>query len=431
MDLNDSQIQAAISLTIAALVGLAVGLEREWSGHADGPNARFAGIRTFLVLGLLGGSAGLLAHAGLEILATALATGGVALSVAAYMMVLRQTPADRDGTTEAAAILVVALGALAGVGFHAIAAGAGSLVVLALNEKKRLHGAVGRLHQEELRAALQFAVLALVVLPILPRGPYLGAIAFRPQALWIVVLVFSALNFATFLLRRSAGEGRGYLLAGLLGGVISSTAVTIGFARFSRREQQVSVALACGVVGACTVLVPRVLITSSILSPAVAIDLIRYIAPAGMVGALVVGLAWRYGSTWEDMTGMIAAPMGWLAADDKNPLRLWMAIKLAVIFQVAITVIMFVRNAWAVKGLYATAVLLGLTDVDALTVSMSTPATAISPLIAARAIAIGILANTVVKLGISAALGSNRFRLTAGGVLLLMAAAITLALTIY
>jgi uncharacterized membrane protein (DUF4010 family) len=429
--LNDIQIQAAISLGIAAVIGLAIGLEREWSGHADGPNARFAGIRTFLMLGLLGGGAGLLAHSGLEILATALALGGLSLTVSAYIIAVRQTSSERDGTTEVAAILVIALGALAGAGFDAIAAGSGSLVVLALNEKKRLHGAVGRLKQEELRAALQFAVLALVVLPILPRGPYFGAIAFRPQALWIVVLVFSALNFATFLLRRSAGEGRGYLMAGLLGGVISSTAVTIGFARFSRREQQVSVALACGVVGACTVLVPRVLIISSILSPAVALVLLRYIAPAGLVGAVVVGLAWRYGSRWENIAGVTAAPVGWLAADERNPLRLWVAIKLAIVFQVAITVIMLVRDAWAVKGLYTTAVLLGLTDVDALTVSMSTPATAISPLVAARAITIGILANTIVKLGISTALGSSRFRLTAGGVLLLMAAAMTAAVMLY
>jgi len=428
MDISDRQIQAAISLAIAALVGLGVGLEREWSGHASGPRARFAGLRTFLIFGLLGGAAGLLANAGFEGLAAMLVAGGVALSVAAYVMVLRHSGSDRDGTTEAAAILVVALGALAGTGFDAIAAGAGSLVVLALYEKTRLHGAVVRVHQEELRGALQFAVLALVVLPLLPTGPYLGWMAIRPRALWMIVLVFCAINFAGFLARRTAGEGRSYLLAGLLGGVISSTAVTLGFARYSRSYPRMSAPLACGVIGACTILVPRVLVISSVLNPAIATELVPFIVPAGLIGAAVVALAWRYATKWESTAEPPAAPMSWLAPDEKSPLRLWVAIRLVVIFQLGIMAITYVRDMWAVKGLYGSAVLLGLTDVDALTVSMSSPSTAILPLIAARAIAIGILANTIVKLTISAALGSARYRLVAGGALLTMAAAITLTL---
>lgn len=105
-----------------------------------------------------------------------------------------------------------------------------------------------------------------------------------------------------------------------------------------------------------------------------------------------------------------------------------MAIRLVVIFQLGIMAITYVRDMWAVKGLYGSAVLLGLTDVDALTVSMSSPSTAILPSIAARAIVIGILANTIVKLTISVALGSARYRLVAGGALLAMAAVITLTL---
>ncbi len=430
MDFSDRQIQAAISLAIAALVGLGVGLEREWSGHASGPQARFAGLRTFLILGLLGGTAGLLANAGFELLAATLVIGGITLSVAAYVMVLRQSGADRDGTTEAAAILVVALGALAGSGFIAVAAGAGSLVVLALYEKTRLHGVVGRVHPEELRAALQFAVLALVVLPLLPTGPYLGWMAIRPRALWMIVLVFCALNFALFLARRTAGERHGYLLAGLLGGVISSTAVTFGFARYSKSYPQMSAALACGVIGACTILVPRVLVISAVLNPAIAAELMSFIVPAALVGAVVVAFAWRYGGKWETTTEAPPAPVSWLAPDDKNPLRLWVAIRLVVIFQLGIMAITYVRDMWAVKGLYGSAVLLGLTDVDALTVSMSSPSTAILPTIAARAIAIGILANTIVKLTISVGLGSARYRLVAGGALVTMALAISLTLAL-
>lgn len=428
--ISDAQLASALRLGIAALIGLAVGLEREWSGHASGPHARFAGLRTFLLLGLLGGIAGLFLHEGNEILAATIATGGAVLSIAAYVSGLRAPDADPDGTTEVAALLVIALGVLASAGSWLIAAATGSLMVLALNEKQRLHGAIKRVHQEELSAALQFAVLALVVLPFLPEGPFLGAAAIRPRSLWMIVLLFCALNFAGFLARRSAGEGRGYLLTGLLGGVISSTAVTFGFARHSRQHPGVSAALAAGVIGACTVLVPRVLIISSILSPSVGVALLPFTIPAGLIGAAFVAVAWRSGRKWE--TGVqVATPVSWLASDDKNPLRLWVAIRLAIIFQVAIMAISYVRDAWTVSGLYGTAVVLGLTDVDALTVSMSTPSTEILPAVAGRAIAIGILANTFVKLGISIAVGSARYRLIAGGVLLAMAAAIGVALALF
>ncbi len=429
MDISDVQLADALRLAIAALIGLGVGLEREWSGHATGPQAHFAGLRTFLLLGLLGGTAGLLAREGHEIVAASIAAGGAALSIAAYVMVLRQEGVDRDGTTEAAAILVVALGVLAGAVSWLIAAAAGSLVVLALNEKKRLHGAVSHVHQEELRAALQFAVLALAVLPFLPVGPYLGWAAIRPRALWMIVLLFCAFNFVGFLVRRSAGAGRGYLLTGLLGGVISSTAVTFGFARYSRQYATAGAALASGVIAACTVLVPRVLVISAVLNPAVGAQLLPYLVPAALIGAAFVALAWRFGNKWE--TGSEgAAPVAWLDPSEKNPLRLWMAIRLAIIFQVSIMAITFVRDMWAVKGLYGTAVVLGLTDVDALTVSMSTRSTQIIPMIAARAIAIGILANTVVKLAISIVVGSSRYRLIAAGGLVAMALAIAAALAL-
>lgn len=428
MEISDVQLAAAFRLAIAALIGLGVGLEREWSGHADGPQARFAGLRTFLLLGLLGGTAGVLTVEGHEVIATLIAAGGIAFSIAAYVMAVRQVGVDRDGTTEAAAIVVVALGVFAAAVSWLIAAAAGSLVVLALNEKKRLHGAVSHLHTEELRAALQFAVLALVILPFLPKGPYLGWAAIRPQALWIIVLLFCAINFAGFLARRSAGERRGYLLTGLLGGVISSTAVTLGFARYSRQFPQSASALAWGVIGACTVLVPRVILISFVLNAAVALQLLPLLLPAGLIGAAVVAYAWR--SNKEVPVAAGDQPMSWLSGDKENPLRLWVAIRLAIIFQLAMMAITFARQTWAVKGLYSTAVVLGLTDVDALTVSMSTPSPELAATIAAKAIAAGILANTVVKLGISVVVGSPRYRLVAGTILAVMGAAIAAALAV-
>jgi uncharacterized membrane protein YhiD involved in acid resistance len=122
--MTDSALATAIRLGIAALIGLAVGLEREWSGHASGAKARFAGLRTFLLIGLLGGSAGLLAREGQELVAAAIIVGTAAMAIAAYVVATRAPDADRDGTTEVAAILVAVLGVIAGSGSWAVAAGA-------------------------------------------------------------------------------------------------------------------------------------------------------------------------------------------------------------------------------------------------------------------------------------------------------------------
>jgi uncharacterized membrane protein (DUF4010 family) len=390
----------ASRFAIAALIGLAVGLERESSGHASGPTARFAGIRTFLLLGMLGGGAGLMASQSQGFVAAVMLAGGMALSVAAYVMAVRRPGVDLDGTTEVAALVVLALGALAGSGWLTLAAGAGAIAVLALSEKTRLHTMVQRVDGVELRAGLQFAVLALVVLPLLPEGPIGGWLAIHPRTLWVIVLLFSGLNFLGYLARRFAGPDRGYGITGLLGGVISSTAVTVDFSRRSRLEPDMGAALARGVIGACIVLIPRVLTVSALMDRDVALALIPLLLPAAILGVGVLAFMWRR----QAHDGTPAASV------TKNPLQLWTAIRMAIAFQVAISLIAFVRRGAGTTGVYASGALLGLTDVDALTVSMSRAGVDLTARVAAHAIAIGILANTLLKLGVSLALGTTQFR---------------------
>ena len=424
------EIEAAARLAIAGLVGLAVGLEREWSGHADGPKARFAGLRTFLLLGIVGGCAGLMLERMPGVMGAALAgtlvAGAAALSVGAYVMAVRRPDAELDGTTEAAALVVVALGAVAGVGWLALAAGTGAVVVLALREKSRLHWLVGRVREGELRAALQFAVLALVVLPLLPAETTLGPVALRPRALWAMVMLFSGLDFAGFVARRVVGPRRGYEVTGLLGGLVSSTAVTLGFARRSRDEPSLGGPLALGVVGACAVLIPRVLVVSAALAPAVAMELARLLAPAALAGAAVVAWGWgRRGRRAGAAEAQSASPA---EGEERTPLRLGPAIRMAAAFQGAILLVGLMRGAWGESGLYVTASLLGLTDTDALTVSLSRPGGVLAAETAARAIAVGVASNTLVKLGVALALGTARFRRVAGAGLATLAGASLLGL---
>ena len=191
-------------LVIAALGGAAVGLERQWSGHADGPRARFAGIRTFTMLGAVGGFSGWLWNAGLTTPAAILFAGSIAIIAAAYIAGSRQ---DVDGTTEVAALVVVAAGVLAGIGSIRLASGIIALVTLLLVEKSRLHSLVERIDDVGLRSGVRFAVMALVVLPLLPEGPYGPFGGIRPRELWALVLFFTGLSFVGYMARRARGSG--------------------------------------------------------------------------------------------------------------------------------------------------------------------------------------------------------------------------------
>lgn len=430
----------AADLLVAALVGLAVGIEREWSGHATGPDGRFAGARTFTLLGAIGGLAGWFLRLNYPALAAVAVGAGLLLPIVAWATAVRRPSATIDGTTETAAILVVLLGVAAGLGYRTVASAAGAVCVVLLAEKTALQAALQRMAPTEMRAAIQFAVLALVILPLLPDtgfGPY---DAFRPRQLWTVVLVFSGLNFAGYIARRLVGETRGLAVTGLLGGLLSSTAVSLTFSKRSRDEPELAAPLALGVVAACTVLVPRLLVIMTMLQPAVAVAAIPVLAPVFIAGAMVIGTALvidrrraiRDGAR-EHAPGAAAASQAVASpaeASQTSPLGLASALKLAVGFQLVLFAIAWVQRNAGTTGVLTSALLLGLTDMDALTVSMTryaTDATAATSsdaslvTVAAAAIGVGVLANTALKLTLVLVLGSTRYRWRAATGLLTLA----------
>ena len=395
------------SLLIATLGGTAVGLERQWSGHAEGPTARFAGIRTFTMLGAVGGLSGWLWSAGVTTPAAILLAGAVTIVAAGYVAGSRH---DVDGTTEVAALMVLATGLLAGLGSVRLASGIVALVTLLLVEKSRLHALVQRIDDVGLRSGVRFAVMALVVLPLLPEGPDgpLGGV--RPRELWALVLFFSGLSFAGYLTRRLVGPNRGYLATGLLGGLVSSTNVTFSFARLSRAHPATDRALAYGAVAGNAILYPRVLIATAILNPAVVSSLIVYLAPPALIAAFIAAVGVRRSPERDPAEVSL-----------QNPLQLTTALQMTLLFQGVLMAVYVAREWWGQSGVFTSAAVLGLTDVDALTVSMARSiAQTISPPVAATAIAVGVLANTAMKLGLAMFFGSPGFRVTAGSALALM-----------
>lgn len=400
----------------AALGGAAVGVERQWSGHASGPGARFAGVRTFTLLGGLAGVAGRLWVDGSELPALVLLAAAGALVLVGYAAAARH---DVGGTTEVAALVVLAAGFLAGVGRLAYASGIIALTTLVLFEKGRLHALIKRLDDDELRAAARFAVMAVVVLPLLPPGPYGPFDGIRPRELWILVLMFSGLSFAGYIARRVVGSRYGYTVTGLIGGLVSSTSVTLTFSRLSHREPAHVVPLALGAIGASTLMFLRMLAALAILNPTLAVAVLPYVVAPLAIGAAAVAVGIRR-----------LRPTKASGEEPANPLQLRAALEMAALFQVVLLLVHVMRDRFGAAGLLVSGFVLGLTDVDALVVSMAKSASGEAVADAAHAVVLGAVSNTLVKLVIALVAGAAAFRGRVGGALLAVALAALASLAV-
>ena len=394
--------EVAVRFAVAALGGLAVGIERQWSFRMRDQKPRLAGVRTFLLLALLGAVAARLQQTGFPGAAASVALGTAALVAIAYAVSSRS--GDVDATTEVAALLVFGVGALAVFGALAVASGLSVLTAFVLLEKGRIHELVYRLRTEELSTGVRFAVLAVVVLPLLPVGPFGPDPGVRPRELWSLVLLFSGLSFASFIALRVAGPARGYAVSGLLGGLVSSTAVTLNFARESATSPQLGRVLGLGVLGASTIVYARVLVVTTLLNGPLARGALPFLVPPLLVGlgALLV--------TYRSLRAETVA-----AAEPRNPLRLTTAIAMALAFQAVLYLMAWVRPTFGAEGILLSSALVGLTDADALTFSMATLGRDPAALpVAARALGVGTLANTLFKLALALFLGRQAFRASAG-----------------
>jgi len=405
-----TDIDAMVRIGAAALGGLAVGIEREWSGHASGPNARFAGLRTFTLLGGLAGLAGWLWGNADQMPSVVLLAGAITLVLVAYAASSRRSI---EATTEVAALVVIGAAFLAGSGHLTLASGVIATTVLVLVEKSRLHELVGRLNDEEISAGARFGVMAVVILPLLPDASYGPFGAFQPRALWALVLLFAGISFAGYAVRRAIAGTQGDALAGLIGGLVSSTQVTLVHARTSRSEPQRAMSLACGAIAASTVLFVRTELAAAVLSPELALALLPYIV-AGLVAGLMASAA-----TLRRSSSRAEIP------PPRNPLQLREALQMAVVFQLVILLAHVMREWLGDTGLVISGAIAGVTDVDAATISMArSVGEGVAPAAAAQAVAAGVLANTVLKLVLAVALGDRKFGLATGAGLAATIAAI-------
>jgi uncharacterized membrane protein (DUF4010 family) len=392
----------ALALRFAAALGLGVliGLERE---RTQKPEGGFAGVRTFGLISLAGAMAAYVDVA-LErpALGLALFAAVAALVVASAVITARQ--GDVGITTEISALLAFVLGFLCVYGEVTLAAGlaVASGGVLAL--KQWLHGLARRIESADVEATLKFAIVSVIILPLVPNQNF-GPVpldVINPYKIWWMVVLISGLNFASYILVKVVGTEHGIGLTGLLGGLVSSTAVSLGFAQRSRTQPEQAPALALGILLAWTVMFFRVVLLVALIAPALARDVALGIGMLGILSlAIVLGLRRRQRSA--ERASVSAG---------SNPFELGQAIRFGLVFGVVTFVAKAAQVYLGDAGLYLAGALAGLTDVDAIALSMaqlaqSEPA---SQAAAGRTILIAVLANTLVKGGMAVFMGGPALR---------------------
>jgi uncharacterized membrane protein (DUF4010 family) len=388
---------------IALGLGLMIGVERE----REKGEGSFAGIRTFSLITLMGCAAAMLndlfAPWSFVITFVILAC----LVVASYALT---ASAGAPGlTTEVASLLGFLYGALVWWQMVELAAALAVVTVLLLATKKPLEQLSQRIGPQDITAALQFGIITLIVLPILPDRTYGPLEVLNPRGIWRMVVLIAAINLVGYASIKILGSDQGIGLAGLLGGLVSSTAVALGFSRRSRTEEALSPALALGVLLASTVMFPRVLLEAFTVNPALARILLAPIASAGGVGLLCCGYVWFA----QFYRGRSRPPEGSQKehVEASNPFELWPAIQFGLLFGFILLISKAAQEYAGTAGVYLSSAVAGLTDVDAITLSLSNLAgDAISNRVAARGITLAALANTSVKAAIAATAGSSGLR---------------------
>jgi uncharacterized membrane protein (DUF4010 family) len=393
---------------IALLIGALVGAERE--KHKRGEDrGGVSGLRTFILLAMAGAvSAWLGARIGTPWLfvATLLIVAGSL--TAGYLMNARVRPEALGLTTEAAALCVCLLGGMTVLGFPELAVGLGIVTAAVLAYKEPMHGVIARLGRDDIYAGLRLLIATFIVLPLIPNRTVDPWDALNPYSLWLLVILISSLSLVGYVATRWLGPGRGTALTGLTGGLVSSTAVTLSFARGGKESQDPNAGdlFAIGIMIAWGVMFLRVIaIVALVHLPLVSGIVIPFVAMSA-VGLAVAGYFWRTGAT----KGKDAAE----ASRDvplKNPFSLMKAAKFGLLVAATLLVVKIVEQNFSSGGLYLVSVLAGLTDVDAITLSMAKFAkSGGDPVTAVNAITLASLANTFVKCGFVVVLSGSSLK---------------------
>jgi len=387
-------------LGIAVGLGLLVGLQRERSA------SRIAGIRTFPLITVLGVLCGVAAQGIGGWVVGAGLIGLAALAVAANVVQIRSPDLDPGMTTEVAGLVMFMIGVALTRGLVLEAIVAGSGVALLLHWKATLHSFASRIGPQEFDSLMRFILITLVILPVLPNrgfGPF-GML--NPFRIWLMVVLIVGISMAGYVAFRMFGARLGTLAAGLLGGLISSTATTVSYSRRSKQHPERSPAAALIIALASTVVFARVLFEIAVVAPSILRSTAGPIL--AMMGIMVLVSLALY------LIGIGSQELE--LADEEPPSDFRSAVVFGLLYAAVLVGVAFAREQWGDQGLYVVAAISGLTDVDAITLSTSELMRAddLATSTGWRLILTGSLANLMFKGGIVAVLGDRSLRTRIG-----------------
>jgi uncharacterized membrane protein (DUF4010 family) len=382
------------SLGTALGLGLLVGLQREWV------RARIAGIRTFALVTLFGGLSGMLSFTlgGWVIAAALVACAGVV--AIGYLAELKQPEPDVGMTTEIAVLLMFVVGAVTVLGYRLEAVVCAGTVMVLLQSKQPLHGMVRRIGESDLREIGRLVLAGLVILPLLPNREmgYLGVL--NPFKAWLMVVLIIGISLAAYLAGKAFGGSKGALLAGVLGGLISSTATTASVARRSRAAGTAGRSLAAITLIASSVVFVRVIAEVILAAPG---------AWQAMLPPLLAMTGWT--ALVAVVAHRMAAKAGHAAAEESTPSELKGAVMFGLLYVAVLYGVALAKEHFGTAGLYVVAAISGLTDMDAITLSTSglVQSGHVDAETGWRVILLGGLANLIFKAGLVLVLGGKGY----------------------
>lgn len=397
-------------LGVSLGLGLLVGLQRERS------KSLLAGIRTFPLVTLLGTLSAMLAEplGGWFPAAALLAVIGAIIAGN-----LPRSGEEPSGiTTEAALLLMFAVGAQLVVGPITVGITIAAATAILLHVKATLHNFVDRLGDRDVRAIMQFVLIAMVILPILPDREFGPFDVFNPRNIWLVVVLVVGMSLAGYVAFRLFGTRAGAVLGGVLGGLVSSTATTASYSRRAKDSPDHAAPAALVIVLASAVVYGRVIAEIAAVAPS---TLWQIAPPVLVMGGVAVASALAF--LWKSQGRNSHLP------EPGNPSQLRTAIYFAILYSIVLLAVAAAKHYFGNAGLYVVAGLSGLTDMDAITLSTARMASGgeIDPVFAGKLILIASMANLLFKAGIAGALGGLRlFRTVAALFAIQLATGITL-----
>lgn len=399
------ELQSFMHLGTSLAIGLLIGIERGWQERETGEGGRVAGLRTFGLIGLLGGVSLLLAQQTSTLFLVLVFFALAVLLALGYVHKLQRLD-DAGITSLVAALLTFVLGALAASGELVIASSCAVVTTLLLGYKESLHSWLGSLQGDELRAGIKLLLISVVLLPILPNQGYGPWQALNPYAIWWLVVLIATISFVGYFAIKLAGTRRGAVYMGLFGGLAASTAVTLHFARLAGADSRLAPVLSTGILLACGTMFPRMLLVASLLNP----ELFRMLLPSVFAMALASFLPALY---------LLRLQTRQQAVNTESPVQNPLALKAALSFGLVLALVMLLGKAlkevFGDAGVLSLAAVSGVTDVDAITLSLARMS---EQDLALRIAAIGILiaagVNSLVKAGMAAAFGGRAVALHVG-----------------